>query len=350
MDGYAVAGDGPWAVVGRVLAGAKPPAGPLNRGECLEVATGAAVPSRADAVLAYEEVDRDGDLVQAPASPRGRHIRRRGEGCLVGTTLLPQGRLVTPAVLGLAASVGHDTLTVTRRPRVRVVLSGDEVVSRGLPRPGSVRDAVGPMLPGLVGAAGGVLVGTQGICDDPDQLIDSLREPEADVVVVCGGSSVGPADHLPMVLSALGAETLVPGVACRPGHPQVLARTPDGRWIVGLPGNPFAALAGALTLLGPLLARCSGRAPLRGPSAHLEGEVRAHSTDTRLVAVARTGSSARPVGHDRPGSLWGAALADSLAVVPPGWTGEPVELLPLPGAQDQQPSPGNGNGGHVPPG
>jgi molybdopterin molybdotransferase len=338
MDGYAVAGDGPWTVVGRVLAGAAPSADSLNAGECLEVATGAPVPSGSEAVLPYEEASRDHDVVRGQAGAPGRHIRREGEACPAGTTLVPRGRLVTPVVTGLAASVGHDTLAVIRPPRVRAVLTGDEVVGRGLPGPGRVRDAVGPMLPGIVADAGGRLVEMQAVSDEPDRLADLLREDDTDVVAVCGASSAGPADHLHTILARLGAKVLVPGVACRPGHPQSLARMTDGRWVVGLPGNPFAALAGALTLLAPLLAKCAGRGPVRNPSARIEGEVRPHPTDTRLVAVAWSGSSARPVGHDRPAALWGAAIADALAVVPPGWAGGPVELLPLPTGHPQHSS------------
>jgi molybdopterin molybdotransferase len=332
MDGYAVTGPGPWTVVGQMLAGAEPPADSTRDGECLEVATGAPVPARADAVLPYEEACRDGDVVSGPVGAAGRHLRRRGEVCAAGTTLVPAGRRVTPSVLGLAAGVGHDTLAVTAPPRVHVVVTGDEVVGHGLPGPGRVRDAVGPMLPGLVESAGGTLVSTQAVADDPDQLVDALCSGKTDVVAVCGASSVGPADHLTTVLSRLGAETLVRGVACRPGHPQSLARLPRGRWVVGLPGNPFAALAGALTLLVPLLAKCAGRGVLRNPSARIRGEVNPHPTDTRLVAVAWSGSVVRPVGHDRPAALWGAAIADALAVVPPAWSGGPVQLLPLPAA------------------
>jgi molybdopterin molybdotransferase len=329
MDGYAVAGAGPWTVVGQTLAGAETSAKSMREGECLEVATGAPVPGCADAVLPYEEAGRDGDVVSGRVGTAGRHIRRRGEVCAAGAALVPSGRRVTPSVLGLAAGVGHDTLTVTAPPRVGVVVTGDEVVGHGLPGPGRVRDAVGPMLPGLVASAGGTLVSTQAVADDPDRLADAVCGGKTDVVAVCGASSVGPADHLTTVLSRLGAEPLVRGVACRPGHPQSLALLPSGRWVVGLPGNPFAALAGALTLLVPLLAKCAGRGAVRNPSARIQGGVRPHPTDTRLVAVAWSGPLVRPVGHDRPAALWGPAIADALAVVPPDWSGGPVRLLPL---------------------
>ncbi|MFB9678035.1 molybdopterin-binding protein [Streptosporangium vulgare] len=273
----------------------------------------------------------------------GRHIRRRGEDCPLGTVVLTAGSAVTPAVLGLAAGLGHDVLRVRPRPLVSVLVTGDEVVTRGLPAPGRVRDAIGPMLPGLVEWAGGLaeaprwlpdgaralaaaLAGTPATPDGPD----GPDGPQGQVIVVCGASSKGPADHLRAVLAGLGAEILVDGVAVRPGHPQLLARLPCGRLVAGLPGNPYAALVAALTLLAPAVRALAGGPAAPRERSALTGHVRPHHADTRMVAVRRDGRGAVPVGHDRPGSLWGAALAEALAVVPPGWRGEPVELVPLP--------------------
>ncbi|MFS8097697.1 hypothetical protein LFM09_11210 [Lentzea alba] len=262
----------------------------------------------------------------------GKHIRRRGEDWSAGDELVPAGSLVTAAVLGLAAGAGHDTLLVHRRPRVAVVVTGDELLHSGPPRPGRVRDAIGPMLPSLL--TGADLLGTTHLRDDPAALADALSFDQADqadavtfdqadVIVTCGATSVGPADHLRRVLADLDADILVSGVACRPGHPMLLAVLPDGRCVVGLPGNPFAALAAVLTLLNPLLNTLGGHTT-RPPITTWLPDVGAHPEDTRLVPVTRSGV---PVGHDRPGSLWGAALADAIAVVPPGHHGGEVELL-----------------------
>ncbi|NRQ34100.1 molybdopterin molybdotransferase MoeA [Nonomuraea sp. NN258] len=358
MDGYAVAGSGPWRVAGRVLAGGAPFGRALRTGESVEIATGAPVPAGASAVLPYERAvldsGLDSGLVAGVAEP-GRHIRRRGEDVAAGAVVLGAGAVVTPAVLGLAAALGHDALGVRPRPRVSVLVTGDEVVHEGVPAPGRVRDAIGPFLPGLVEWAGGRPAGVVRLPDGAAALRAALQaasdSPGAaalraalqaasdspggaaarrcDVVVVCGASSKGPADHLRAVLADLGAEVLVDGVAVRPGHPQALAGLPGGPLVVGLPGNPFAAFCAAMTLLVPILARQAGKERRRETSA-LAGRVRTHPHDTRLVPVRRSGTGAIPVGHDRPGSLWGAALADALAVVPPGWAGEQVELIELP--------------------
>ncbi|WP_061291300.1 molybdopterin molybdotransferase MoeA [Herbidospora cretacea] len=329
MDGYAVGGPGPWLVVGDVAAGGAPFPRRLGPGEAVEIATGAPVPEGAVCVVPYEKTEQSGLSISGHCEP-GRHIRRRGENVSEGTVVLTSGTVVTPVVLGLAASLGHDTLRVRPRPSVSVLITGDEVVGSGVPGPGLVRDAVGPMLPPLIASADGRALPPRRLADGADPLEAAIRDSEGDVVVVCGASSKGPADHLRGVLGRLGAAVLVDGVAVRPGHPQALARLPGGRLVVGLPGNPFAALAAALTLLAPVLRALNGRPEPEGELSAVAGPVRGHPRDTRLVPVWRSARGATPVGHDQPGSLRGAAIADALAVVPPGWAGEPVELLDLP--------------------
>lgn len=329
MDGYAVAGPGPWTVIGRALPGRGGPHA-LAAGEAAEIGTGAPVPDGAGAVLAYEQAVREGDEVSGLAEP-GRHIRRRGEECAAGTEVLPAGTVLTPAALGLAAALGNDTVTVRPRPRVAALLTGEEIVDSGPSGPGRTRDAIGPLLPGLVDWAGGTFAPPVRVPDRRDTFHDALATAAAgaDVVTVCGASSKGPADHLRAVLGAAGADLLVEGVACRPGHPQLLARMAGGPLVVGLPGNPYAALTAALTLLVPALAALTGRV-LPREYARLAGVEAGHTDDTRLVPVRRTTEGAVPVGHDRPALLWGAALADALAVIPPGAPVTDVELLPLP--------------------
>ena len=328
MDGFAVAGDGPWEVVGEVLAGA-PPGEPLAPGTAVAISTGAGVPAGTSAVLQVERAEvRDG-VVHGEVAP-GRHLRRAGEECAAGQELLPAGTPVTAAVLGLAAGCGHDALLVRPRPQVVALVTGDELLEEGLPRDGRVRDALGPQLDLLIAAHGGDLVAAARLRDDPDLLRKSIETADAGVVVVTGASSVGPADHLRPVLVGLGAELLIDGVDCRPGHPQLLARLPDGRLVAGLPGNPLAAVVAAATLLGPLLAGLAGR-PVRTGTALL-GEPLVAGRGTRLVPVRRDGLHVRAVPAAGAGMLLGTALADALAVVPSGAdlrAGDEVELLPL---------------------
>jgi molybdopterin molybdotransferase len=329
MDGYAVAGAGPWQVVGRVLAGG-PGWGPqLGPGQAVEIMTGAVVPVGAVAVLPYETADLSG----GPQDGRS-HIRRAGEDARAGDPLVEAGRVVTPAVAGLLAQAGVDEVAVHRRPRVRLVVTGDEVVGSGVPGRGQVRDVFGPMVPGLVAVAGGVVVEHVLLRDDPGLLAGCLRGPGADVVVVTGSSSAGAADHLHGVLDRVGARRLVDRVTCRPGGPQLLAALPGAaevRWVVGLPGNPFAGLVAAVTVLQPLLHALTGR-PCLPPLLRLpvHGDVVVTAPITRLVPVRLAGDHAVVVPGSRPASLAGAAAAEALAVLEDGWTdGSPADLVRL---------------------
>ncbi|MFC7041168.1 molybdopterin-binding protein, partial [Nonomuraea rubra] len=152
----------------------------------------------------------------------------------------------------------------------------------------------------------------------------------ADVVVVTGSTSVGVTDGLRRLLAERDARWIVDSVACRPGHPALLARPRGGPYVVGLPGNPFAALTAAHTLLGPLLAGLSGRALDDLPQAPLLSRIVVPAGRTRIVPVVWDGPGVRAVGGDRPAFLNGAALADALAAIPPAHeSGEPVPLLLL---------------------
>ncbi|HEY4023768.1 MAG TPA: molybdopterin molybdotransferase MoeA [Pseudonocardiaceae bacterium] len=329
MDGYAVAGAPPWRIIGpRLFAGDRPWDQRLSPGQAAEIATGAPVPVGARAVLPVEHAHRDGNLLSGVLGAKP-HIRRTGEDFAAGELLVPESAIVTPAVLGLAAGLGCDTLDVHRRPRVRVALTGDELLRSGLPEPGRVRDAIGPMLPGLIDSSCGELVGMAYLPDRIDALGELFADGDEDVLVVCGSTSVGAADHLHTGLAAARAQLLVDGVACRPGHPQVLAGLPDGRFVLGLPGNPAAALAATLTLLGPLLGALAGRRLPRLATAILREPPRSHHRDTLLKAVVVDGDEVFPVGGDRPGNLLAPARADALAVIPPNWTGPRARLLPL---------------------
>lgn len=334
MDGWAVAGPGPWRVAGRVLAGRTAPV-PLADGTAVEIATGAQLPSGATAVLRREHGRTDGALLH-DCGPQplttGQDVRPRGQECRRGEELLPSGTPVGPAVLGLAAACGHDRLPVHRRPEVQLLVLGDELLTAGVPGPGLVRDALGPLLPPWLRAAGADPAEAGYVRDDFGLLRDALRHSTADLVVTTGGTAAGPVDFLHRALAETGARLLVDGVAVRPGHPMLLAELPGGRHLVGLPGNPLAAVAGMVTLALPLLHARSGRtvgAPALAPAA---AALPGHGTDTRLQPVRRTAGGVLPLAFDGPAMLRGLARAEALAVVPPGGAaaGEPVELLEVP--------------------
>ncbi|MER5642555.1 molybdopterin molybdotransferase MoeA [Kitasatospora sp. NPDC002227] len=331
MDGWAVAGPGPWRLTGRVLAGQA--GGPLADGEAVEIATGAQLPAGATGVLRREHGSPAQGLLRAQrAVPPGQDVRPRGQECREGEELLPAGVPVTPAVLGLAAASGHDELTVHRRPTVELLVLGDELLSSGVPGPGLVRDALGPLLPPWLAAAGAELIGQRYVRDDFALLRDAVRHSPADLVLTTGGTAAGPVDFLHDALAAAGARLLVDGVAVRPGHPMLLAELPGGRHLVGLPGNPLAAVAGTVTLALPLLHRRSGRPAAPGRRATAAVALPGHPADTKLVPVRHTPQGVTPLAFDGPAMLRGLALAEALAVVPPGGcpAGGRVELLAVP--------------------
>ncbi|MFI6470636.1 molybdopterin molybdotransferase MoeA [Streptomyces sp. NPDC050516] len=338
MDGWVVAGPGPWAVQdGGVLAGHAAP-GALADGEAVRIATGARIPAGATAVIRSEHARTDEARTQLQADRvvlHGQDIRPRGQECRSGDVLLPATALVTPAVLGLAAAAGYDELTTVPRPRVEILVLGDELLTQGLPHDGLIRDALGPMLGFWLRALGAEVIGTRRLKDDAGALLAAVTGSSADLVITTGGTASGPVDHVHPVLHKAGAELLVDGVAVRPGHPMLLAQIGAGKHLVGLPGNPLAAVSGLLTLAEPLLRELAHRARAVTYTAPLRNEVQGHPHDTRLVPVVHRAERVVPLHYNGPAMLRGIAAADGLAVVPPGGAraGQEVEILDLPWAQ-----------------
>ncbi|MFI8963325.1 molybdopterin molybdotransferase MoeA [Streptomyces sp. NPDC053493] len=369
MDGWAVAGPGPWRIAPEqaVLAG-HAAACELVDGDAVRIATGARVPAGATAVVRGEHARADsaGQLHARREVVHGQDIRPRGQECRAGDRLLPAGSTVTPAVLGLAAAAGYDELTVHPRPRVEVLVLGDELLTTGLPREGLIRDALGPLLGPWLRALGAEVLGTRRIGDDAEELYAAVTGSAADVVVTTGGTAAGPVDHVHPVLAKAGAALLVDGVKVRPGHPMLLAELggapapvppttdqtsapsapgptsatdstgPTGpfapRHLVGLPGNPLAAVSGLLTLAEPLLRTLAGRPSPEPYRVPVRQEIQGHPYDTRLVPVVLRGDEAVPLHYNGPAMLRGIAAADGMAVVPPGGAraGQALDVLDLP--------------------
>lgn len=342
VDGWAVRGDGPWRVIGRVLAGGIPP--PLtDDGTAVEIATGAMLPAGAAAVLRTEESSRDGD---GPVSgvPRSQpEWRAPGEEATAGEQLLPAGTPVNPGVIGLAASCGHDTLRVRPAPKAALLVFGDELLTAGPPGAGRVRDALGPAVPAWLRRYGCAVEPPRIITPVADTLVDhvsAIRQALAGADLVCttGGTMHGPVDHLHPALAELGAGYVVNTVAVRPGFPMLVAAVtgPDGRtrFVAGLPGNPQSAIVALVSLVAPLLAGLQGRSEPVLPEVTLGAPVpgRGRYTHLALVRVDPAGV-AHPVRHVGSAMLRGLAQADGFAVISPDTQGQPgqrVPLVPLP--------------------
>jgi molybdopterin molybdotransferase len=347
MDGWAVAGGrGPWRLVASALAG-HPPGTRLSQGTAAVIGTGGVVPVGTDGIIRSEHghvLNRDGESwVFSSHIPDPGDIRPAGAETQTGEILLPAGTRLTPPQVGLAAAVGYDTLRVHRRPIAQFIVLGDEILRRGVPGAGQVRDSLGPALPGFATALGcATRAGTAAgpVSYTADRLADivrALRLATADVVITTGGTAAGPADFLHAALAALGARLVIDSVAMRPGHPCLLAALGERRFVVGLPGNPLAAMAGMLTLAAPLVRALSGQPPIRYGEVLLGELVVAPPQATRLVPYAlQPGADGRPHAYPTQwlgsGMLRGLAMADGVAAVPPGGAlaGTPVTSVPLP--------------------
>ena len=343
IDGWAVRGAGPWRPVGRVLAGNT--AAPLTEdGTCVEIATGAMVPAGTAALIRVEESTRDArDLVSGAPRPQPEW-RLPGEEARRGEELLPAGTPVDPAVLGMAATCGYDTIPVRPQPRAALLVFGDELLTSGPPGDGRVRDSLSPLVPAWLRRYGATVdeSAVQGpVRDTLEAHVDAIERglAVADVVCTTGGTMHGPVDHLHPALSRLGAEYVVNTVAVRPGFPMLLARVagPDGRprFLAGLPGNPQSAVIALVSLVAPLLAGLHGRNLPALPRVELTAPVpgRGGFTHLALAAVDADGRRATPAGHVGSSMLRGLARSHGFVVVRPDTqaaAGDLVPFLPLP--------------------
>jgi len=320
MDGWAVAGEGPWRL--------DDSPGPLAPGRARLIVTGGVPPEAADAVLPVELGEVDGDRLTGPTPPASRHIRPAGEEAAEGDVIVPAGQVLTPARLAVLASTGHDHVAVRRRPRVRLLVTGDELVSAGVPPAGRVRDVMTPMLPPMLAALGADVVAVQRVRDDATTVAEAALV-EADLVVSAGGTGRSAVDPIAGAWLQLGADVRFRGVDMRPGHPASLAVLPDGRPWLALPGNPLAAVVTALSFVPPLVAGHTGAHLPKPPTAVAGAELRGRA-GTTLVPARATEDGLVPAAAGRPHMLRGLAEADVVAIVPADGVrpGETVRVLP----------------------
>jgi molybdopterin molybdotransferase len=267
MDGYAVrsADAGSRHIIGSAPAG-HPFSGTLGPGEALRIFTGSVVPDGADAVLAQEDAQRDGDDVRFSEMPRpGKFIRPRGLDFQAASLLVPQGRRLTPRDLALLAAGDLAEVAVRRRPVIAFAATGDELSLPGQPRkPGGVVASSVYGLDAMIQQWGGE-AHDLGILPDKPDAIAALAKEQCDLLITLGGASVG--DH-DLVQSALGPQGFALDfwkIAMRPGKPLIFGRlgaTP----FLGLPGNPVSSMVCAQLFLRPAIAAMLGRkteAPLK---------------------------------------------------------------------------------------
>jgi molybdopterin molybdotransferase len=349
MDGYAVraadvanASPGSPAqlkVVGRSLIGHRPEA-TVGTGEAVQIATGAPIPSGADAVIPIENAESpDEDLVRlVEAVPAGRHVRPKGEDVQEGTVLVPAGKRLGAPEIGLLANAGVPHPLVHPRPRVIVLSTGDELIPpTETPSFGQVRDANAYTLFGALREVGAMPVLAGIVHDDPEALKEAVfsYEIQADAFVSSGGVSVGERDVVKAAFFKHG-DIAFSKVAMQPGMPQGFGFI-EGKPFFGLPGNPVSVFVSFEMFVRPAMLKMMGRGHLGRPevSAALTHDVTGPRDKTVFIRVelvrAAGGWRATPTGGRGSNLISTVARANGLAVLPPGIgtasVGERVSVL-----------------------
>lgn len=351
MDGYAMrAADVP--APGTLLpVSQRLPAGvvghALQPGTAARVFTGAQVPAGADAVVMQEQceaVAADTGLGQVRVNVKpdaGQWIRRRGEDVVRGSAVLLRGQRLTPQALGLAASVGAGTLVVVRRPRVALFSTGDELQMPGeVLRPGAIYNSNRFTLHGLLQAAGCEVHDLGIVGDTLDATRDALRRAAAvaDLIVTCGGVSVGEEDHLKPAAMAEGSLENWQ-LAIKPGKPLALGqiRRGDGTQalLLGLPGNPVSAFVTYLLVVSTVLRVMQGLPGALPAGVPMRADFDWPRPDKRrefLRVRCNADGGLDLFDNQSSGVLSSAVWADGLADTPPGRAiarGDTVRFLSL---------------------
>lgn len=260
MDGFALSSRGPdlLAISQRIPAGTSPL--PLEAGTAARIFTGAMVPEGADAVVMQEDCTHDGKTVRVARMPRtGENIRRRGEDLSRGGVFLEKGRKLRPQELGLIASVGISSVEVYRKLKVAVFFTGSELVMPGNPlETGKIYNSNRYSLVSLLESLNCETVDLGIVHDDPQETLAMLEaaRSRADIVMTCGGVSVGEEDHVRGAVEKLGRLSLWK-VAVKPGKPFAFGDL-GGTPFIGLPGNPVSSFLVFCFFARPYLLACQG--------------------------------------------------------------------------------------------
>ena len=344
MDGYACAGeslprDAPcwYEVAGSAFAG-KPFAGPVGPSQAVRIMTGAVMPAGTDTVVMQEHVQIEGDRVRIPPGGRpGQHVREAGEDVAAGAVVVPRGRRVMPAEMGLLASLGVAGVEVYRTLRVAYFSTGDEVRAPGAPfEPGLVYDSNRFTMHGMLGRLGVEIVDLGIVPDRRAAVLDAFREASAraDVVLSSGGASTGEADYVKEVLAEFGRVGFW-RIAIRPGRPLAFGFLGDSVFF-GLPGNPVAVMVTFYQFVAPAIRAVAGEADSRPlPAVEARCTTRLRKKPGRIeyyrAVLERDGGGAlvvRGTGKTGSGLLHTMSDANCFIVLPEdGATVEPGETV-----------------------
>lgn len=353
MDGFAVAGDGPWQLLAPVAEGAQGrnihrTGGTLEDGQALPILTGSVLPDGTTAIVRSEhstvEDTPDGDVVALLAGQElrpGADIRHEGEELSPGDVLVTAGTELGARHLPLLAACGVDTVVADRPIVVDCAFTGNEVITSGVPGPGEVRDAFSDSFPALIAGMGAHVGRVDRLADSPDDVHDWLTASTADIVLVTGGSGHSSQDFARIFITQLADTILAESVHCQPGHPTLIAsrtvvhddQTTRPQLIIGVPGNPLAAHVALHSFAAPALAAANGNEFPAVCACQLSGEFKAIKRYRVRLVPARLSADGIAQAQDRTNShmLSGYAHANCLLVVPPGGVidGDLLNYLPL---------------------
>ncbi len=341
MDGYALRAAAirgastynrlPLAIVGQSLPG-QPFLGAIGPAQAIRIMTGAPLPDGADAVLPAEKCeiqsgDEEGIVWALDEVPPGKHVGLPGEDLQCGQTALTAGRVIRPQDLGLLSSIGQRDVSVVRRPRVRLVITGNELLGAGSAAEGCrIADSNGPMLAALVERDGGLpVLGTDRelsnlaaylVPDEPDAILQAMQAP-ADLVIVSGGSSVGQEDYAPLLLAQHG-ELAIHGIAMRPSSPTGMGVLND-RLVLLLPGNPVSCLCAYDFFAGRAIRQLAGGSaewPYRCERLPLARKLVSQVGRVDYARVRVAGGEVEPIAISGASILSSTTKADGFVIVP----------------------------------
>jgi len=350
MDGYAVRSaditpEASLKIDGTTAAGGDPAmvTRPLLAGTTRRIATGAALPAGADAVIQVELSSEQGGAVRfmTDAAKAGQNIHRRAADAARGKGVLRSGTLLLPQHIGIAAAVGAVELTVTEKPRITIMTTGDEVRPAETPTAAlainQIRNSNGPMLIAILETWGMPTLHHVHLPDDPEATRAAAREAlsSSHIVITNGGVSVGERDFLPAAWQHLGLETLLHNVNIQPGKPVFIARD-ENKLVLGLPGNPVSVLCTAHLFVRPLLRVMLGVTPAPLPWREVQLAQGTKSNAKReLFRAARLEPDGRAtvLSWQGSGDLMHTADAQGFVRLPlrdaPVEAGETVRYLPI---------------------
>ncbi|MEI8019681.1 MAG: gephyrin-like molybdotransferase Glp [Schlesneria sp.] len=334
MDGFALRSEEtygassynrlPFKVIGTCLPGV-PFSGQIETGQTVRIMTGAPLPAGADAVLPVENTELDGaTMLSLGEVSSGKHVGTIGEDIRIGDVVLQKGRKLRPQDIGVISSIGVSHLSVVRRPQVRILITGNELLPAGTtPIDYQIADANGPMLSALIQRDGGEVIFPGIVRDEPDSIRQALLEP-ADIILVSGGSSVGQEDFAPKLLAELG-EVAIHGIAMRPSSPTGMGRL-QGRLVFLLPGNPVSCLCAYDFFAGRAIRAMGGRArdwPYRRVLVRLARKLVSTVGRVDYARVQIQGNAATPMAIGGASVLSSTTRSDGFVIVPSDSEGFP---------------------------